>query len=142
MLGLFSFTNRNLNLDKRDIDFVVGEVKGGPESLKFNSAFRDDPQSIRSVLCRFGAFTDAQIDRVCATLPEMLQPARLNRSAAFPELDVPLWEQLGTQTAKLRFVLFATEQRRPSNNARPYIFEDDLLSFVWDCFRPEKHRMQ
>ncbi len=123
------------------IDFIVGEVKGGSNNVNFNVRFRDDPEAIRTVLQRFGAFADAEIDRVCAAVPGILEPGKLKRSASFPELDVALCgEAAGMQNAKLRFVPFAAEQRRSSGATRPYVFEDDLLGFVWTCFRPEQQR--
>ncbi len=51
-------------------------------------------------------------------------------------------EEVGTQQAKLRFVPFAAEQQRSSAATRPYVFEDDLLTFVWKCFRPEHRRLR
>lgn len=122
------------------IDFIVGEVKGGSNNVNFNVRFRDNPDAIRTVLRRFGAFGDAEIDRVCAAVPGVLDPANVRRSATFPALDVALAGEVGGKQAKLRFVPFSAEQRRSTGAARPYVFEDDLLAFVWKCFRPEHQR--
>ncbi len=122
------------------IDFLVGEVKGGSRNVNFNTKFRDDPEAICTVLRRFGAFDQKEIDRVCSTAPAILEPAKVRNLTAFPELDVSLSRDVPHRTAKLRFVPFAAEQRRESNDTRPYIFEDDLLNFVWTCFRPEQRR--
>lgn len=57
------------------IDFVVAEVKGGSRNVRFNPAFWRNPDSIRAVLRRFGAFDDREIDRVSAA------PCSARRSA-------------------------------------------------------------
>jgi len=123
------------------IDFLVGEVKGGSNNVNFNVRFRTDPTSIASVLRRFGAFDEIEIDRVCGVVPQLLDPQNVRRSVTFPALDVAPVGIVGTQQVKLRFVPFAAEQQRSSAAARPYIFEDDLLAFVWRCFRPEHQRL-
>jgi hypothetical protein len=133
---------QHLAIPAERIDFIVGEVKGGSGGINFNARFRDNPQAIRSVLYRFGAFADAEIDRVCSAVADMLDPGKLKRSISFPEFDVTLCEAAGMQKAKLRFVPFAAEQRRSSGVNRPYIFEDDLLGFVWRCFRTEQRRQR
>lgn len=122
------------------IDFVVGEVKGGPRNPRFNTAFWRNPDSIRAVLRRFGAFDDCEIDRVSAAVPGTLEPQGLRRRTRFPELEVTLAERAGAQKTKLRFVPFAAEQKRQRSETRPYVFEDDLFAFVWKCFRPEVRR--
>jgi len=122
------------------IDFLVGEVKSGSGAINFNTQFRNNPTSIRSVLQRFGAFPCAEIERVLAAVPHLLDPTHLLRPGSFPEIDIALWPEANTQRAKLRFILFAAEQTRPTGGARPYIFSDDILGFIWDCFRPETRR--
>lgn len=123
-----------------NIDFIVGEVKGGPGAINFNHRFRADPEIVRTVLRRFGAFADDEIDRVSGEVGSLLDPSKLNKASSFPELDVTLAHEIGDRQAKLRFVPFAAEQQRPPKHARPYIFQDDLLAFVWKCFRPECQR--
>ena len=130
---------QHLGVPDDRIDFIVGEVKGGSH-FTFNSAFRENPEAIRTVLQRFGAFDDREIGRVCETVPHLLEPMRLRRDAAFPELDVTLAEAIGSHRTKLRFVLFAPELSRSSRASRPFVFGDDLLAFVWNCFRPEQQR--
>lgn len=122
------------------IDFLVGEVKGGQGTVNFNHRFRANPGSIRTVLRRFGAFDAAETDRLTKEIPALLDPIKLRRAADFPQMDVICSTQTGRASAKLRFVPFATEQERSDNPKRPYIFADDLLAFVWKCFRPEQRR--
>jgi hypothetical protein len=122
------------------IDFVIGEVKGGPGNVNFNTCFRSDEGAIRTVMQRFGAFDDSEIDRVCRTVSDVLDPRRLRQSNSFPELEISLCEACGKQKAKLRFVPFAAEQRRAEKPNRPYVFEDDMLDFIWRCFRPIQQR--
>jgi len=87
-----------------------------------------------------GAFDEPEISRVMAAVPVLLEPANVRKAPAFPELEVALSNQLGSGAAKLRFVPFAAEQERPDAHARPYLFADDLLEFLWLCFRPEQQR--
>jgi hypothetical protein len=118
------------------VDFLVGEVKGGLNNVTFNVRFREDAASIRTVLNRFGAFEDQEIEHLCECLPNLLKPEKVRKSRGFPTLA------LRDGQYQLRFVLFAAEQRRDKSPGFPYVFEDDLLSFVWTCFRPEQRRAQ
>jgi hypothetical protein len=129
-----------LVIPSNELDFIVGEVKGGQAAVNFNARFRENPGAIKTVLRRFGAFDEPEIYSVMAGVPRLLEPANVARAPAFPELDVVLSTQLGSRVAKLRFVPFATEQERPEAHARPYLFANDLLEFVWLCFRPEQQR--
>jgi len=122
------------------IDFLIGEVKGGRGTVNFNVRFRDNPAAIRSVLQRFGAFADSEIDRLNAAIPDLLDPSKLLHARSFPALDVKIGDARGALDAKLRFIPFAAEQARPEHNARPYLFADDLINFIWQCFRPPHPR--
>src|ERR1700722_1957421 len=55
-----------LEIPTANIDFLVGEVKGTSGNANFNIRFRENPHAVRAVLHRFGAFSDAEIDRVSA----------------------------------------------------------------------------
>jgi len=116
-------------------DFIVGEVKGGLKNANFNSRFRTDPEAIHAVLKRFGAFEAEDVKRICGSAPTLLAPEKLRRSALFPCIPVR------GGGAQLRFIVFAPEQRREERESRPYIFENDLMEFVWKCFRPEQRRV-
>lgn len=116
-------------------DFIIGEVKGGPKNSNFNPRFRTDPEAIRAVLNRFGAFEDEDVKKICRTAPALLAPENLRRSASFPCIEVR------GGSAQLRFIVFAPEQQREEGESRPYIFENDLMEFVWKCFRPEQRRV-
>lgn len=123
------------------VDFLVGEVKGGQGPVNFNVRFRGNPGSIRTVLRRFGAFEDAEIERVTAAVPALLDPTTLLRAMAFPEMDVATSPRPAViVTAKLRFIPFAAEQNRPQHRPRSYLFADNLIQFVWQCFRPDQRR--
>jgi len=132
--------SRHLAIPAERIDLLVGEVKGGADNVNFNVRFRNNPATVHSVLQRFGAFPCAEIDRAVAAVPQLLDPARLRRAGAFPEIDLALWGDSNSHRAKLRFVPFATEQTRSTGGTRPYIFSDDMLGFAWDCFRPQRQR--
>lgn len=130
-----------ISIPANHVDFIVGEVKGGHGPVNFNVRFRDNPGSIRTVLRRFGAFEDPEVERVTAAVPALLDPTYLLKAASFPAMDVATSPQPDIIVpAKLRFVPFAAEQDRPKDRARPYLFADDLIHFVWQCFRPEQQR--
>lgn len=131
---------RRLAIPADRIDFVVGEVKGGPHNVNFNAKFRKNPASVRSVLQRFGAFPRTEIDRAVDTVPKLLDPANLRKASAFPEMEIALWADLSQHRATLRFIPFAAEQTRVGSSL-PYIFQDDMIGFIWNCFRPEKRRI-
>jgi len=69
------------------IDFLVGEVKGGSNNVNFNARFRTDPNSIRTVLRRFGAFGNAEIDRICGAVPQLLEPHNVRSGACKQESE-------------------------------------------------------
>ena len=129
----------HLAIPANHIDFIVGEVKGGGSAVNFNSRFRENPAAIRTVLRRFGAFNETEITDVVSRVSDVLVPANLKRAPAFPELNLAVF-QSDCGVAKLRFVPFAPEQSRPDAHARPYVFGDDMMTFVWRCFRPEQQR--
>lgn len=131
---------QHLAIPSNQIDFIVGEVKGGEGTVNFNVRFRANPGAIKTVLRRFGAFDEPEIARVTSAVPALLDSANLRRAPGFPELDVAVPGALGPGAAKLRFIPFATEQERRNGQGRPYLFADDLLDFVWLCFRPEQRR--
>lgn len=56
-------------------------------------------------------------------------------------MELPLRADDGYRRVRLRFIPFATEQTRATAGTRPYIFQDDMIGFVWDCFWPEPRRV-
>lgn len=116
------------------VDFIVGEVKGGSGKLGFNRRFREDPEAIRTVLRRVGAFKSADIERVCREAPARLEAKDDAEPEPFPCFVA------ADGSAQIRFVVFAMEQTRASEEAGPYLYSSDALGYVWKCFRPEKER--
>ena len=130
-----------LSIPADHIDFIVGEVKGGPGPVNFNFPFRGNARAIRTVLRRFGAFEDSEVERVVMAVPALLDPTKLQNAKEFPVMDVAMFANPGLSVpAKLRFVPFAAEQTRPNGQARPYVFADDLIEFVWKCLKPDRRR--
>lgn len=125
-------------LDTSDslIDFLVCEVKGGKNNVNFNVNFRENKEAIASVLCRFGAFTDEEIQRLSPKIQDVLCPDRIRQSQEYPTLDIP------RINSRLRFLLVAPDQKRGTNSQKPYIYGDDMISYIWECFRPEVQRQR
>lgn len=132
--------DKHLAIPADHIDFVVGEVKSSGGNLNFNRRFRDNPDAIRSVLQRFGAFPKDEIDLVVKAVPQLLDPAQLQIAVSFPETDLRLWADASACRAKLRFIPFAIGQTRAMAGNKPYIFQDDIINFIWECFRPSLRR--
>lgn len=122
-----------LGVPKDQIDFIVGEVKGRRKNIRFNSALRS-PTTVRKILDRFGAFSGEEVEHLCKDIPEALEPTTIRRMSSLPEFPV-----LGGN-GRLRFKLFAPCLLRQIPNTVPYIFGDDLMEYIWQCFRPERMR--
>lgn len=118
------------------LDFVVCEVKGGTGNPNFNVSFREDEDAIASVLRRFGAFTDEEISILVPRIPDILRPEKIRESKSYPTIDIP------RINSRLRFLLVAPDQKRSPNSQRPYIYGDDMISYIWQCFRPEVQRQR
>lgn len=125
-------------LDTSDslMDFLACEVKGGGHGVNFNVKFRENEEAIASVLCRFGAFTDQEIQSLIPKIKGSLRPEKIQKSQKFPTLDIP------RINSRLRFLLVAPDQKRGTNSQKPYIYGDDMISYIWDCFRPEIRRQR
>lgn len=126
----------HLHVSDSLVDFLVCEVKGGADKINFNYKFRDCPGAIRSVLERFGAFTGNQIESLIPTIMDTLKPDQIHRQSSFPAISV---SDLNIQ---IRFILVAPDQLRPKAIEKPYLFGDDIIDFIWKCFRPEARRVR
>jgi hypothetical protein len=116
------------------LDFFVCEVKGGTGNVNFNVSFREDTEVIASVLRRSGAFTDEEISGLVPRIKDVLRPANIRNSREYPTIDIP------RINSRLRFLLVAPDQKRGTNGQKPYIFGDDMISYIWECFRPKVQR--
>lgn len=116
------------------LDFLVCEVKGGTGNANFNVSFREDTDAIASVLRRFGAFTDDEISSLIPTVRDVLRPEEIRKSQEYPTIDIP------RINSRLRFLLVAPDQKRSTDGQKPYIYGDDMISYIWECFRPQVQR--
>jgi len=123
-------------LDSSDslVDFLVCEVKGGKKNVNFNVKFRENKEAIASVLRRLGAFTDEEIHSLTPRIQDILHPEKIQKSQEYPTLDIP------RINSRLRFLLAAPEQNRSANSQKPYIYGNDMIQYIWDCFRPDVQR--
>lgn len=123
-------------LDASDsvLDFLVCEVKGGTGNFNFNASFREDPETIASVLNRFGAFTDEEVTSLVPRIQDVLRPENIQKSQEYPTIGIP------RINSRIRFALVAPDQKRSAKSKRPYIYGDDMISYIWECFRPEVQR--
>lgn len=117
-------------------DFIIGEVKGGSRDLGFNPRFHEDPDAIRTVLRRIGAFSSNDIDLICREVPKRLSPENNPKSAPLPNFVV------SDGSAQIRFMVFAMEQTRTKEDTSPYLCGSDALRYAWTCFRPGQKRAE
>ena len=129
-------SSRVLDISDSLVDFLVCEVKSGKEDINFNTSFRDDTEAVASVLNRFGAFTDKEISELVPQIRDVLRPEEIQKSKTFPAINIP------RINSRLRFLLVAPDQKRPAENQKPYIYGDDMISYIWECFRPEVQRQR
>lgn len=124
-----------LKTSDSQLDFLVCEVKGGLKNINFNESFRGNPTTITSVLQRIGAFSNGEISSLVPQIQGLLQPQAIQESQEFPAISIPCIN------ARLRFILVAPDQTRSvSNKHKPYIYGDDMIAYIWQCFRPESPR--
>jgi hypothetical protein len=109
-------------------------LKGGAGNINFNISFREDAEAIASVLRRFGAFTDEEISSLVPRIQDTLLPEKVRKSNEYPTIDIP------GINSRLRFLLVAPDQARSANGRKPYIYGDDMISYIWECFRPDAQR--
>ena len=127
-------TSPVLETSDTHLDFLVCEVKGGAKNINFNSAFRDNPEAIKKVLFRIGAFTEEEVSNLVPKIKDLLCPASIRRLREFPSIEIP------RINSRLRFLLVVPEQKRKAIVQKPYIYGDDIISYIWACFRPTTSR--
>lgn len=124
-----------LSASNEKIEFLICEVKGGSKNAKFNNAFRSNKSALVSVLNRIGAFNnDSVVDQVADKLLNIMKPESINKTNSIPKIDV------ADSNFQVRCILAAPDQVRPNANAKPYIYGDDIINYIWQCFRPENRR--
>lgn len=125
---------KHLCVSNEKIDFVICEVKGGSRNANFNSAFRSNKNALVSVLNRFGAFNNDAIDQLADNILNIIKPEVINQANEIPTIDI------ANHNSQIRCILVAPDQTRPNEKEKPYIYGDDIISYVWQCFRPENKR--
>lgn len=124
----------HLHPPKDCIDLVIGEVKGGKKNANFNPKFYQRAAAVEKVLNRIGAFSKNEIADLVPQLSAAAKPESWRKHHDFPVLPVQNWR------AQLRLVLFAPDQNRNAKQTRPAIYGDDMVNFIWKCFRPPSPR--
>jgi len=115
------------------VDFLICEVKGGNRRPQFNPALRGNNEAMTSVLNRFGAFNNDCTEELATKVSEAIQPESIRKFSSFPQVDIDV-------NSKIRCILVVPDQNRPKTNPKPYIYGDDILSYIWSCFRPIQNR--
>jgi hypothetical protein len=127
-------TSQALDISDSVLDFLVCEVKGGIKPINFNPNFRNDPDAIMSVLNRIGAFSEQETRDLVPSIKDALRPECIQRSQGYPTIPI------ASHNSRLRFILVAPEQTRRPQKPRSYIYGDDMISYIWNCFRPGDQR--
>lgn len=123
-----------LRVPKDKIDFLICEVKGGNKSANFNNAFRSNKNAVMSVLNRFGAFKEDAVSQLADEIIDAIKPERINKTNKIPVVGV------ADGGSQIRCILVAPDQSRSNGKEKPYIYGDDIVAYIWKCFRPENIR--
>jgi hypothetical protein len=123
-----------LCVPQEKLDFIICEVKGGNNNANFNYAFRSNKNAVMSVLNRFGAFEGSVINELADKILESIKPEYINKSSSMPVVNI------ANREAQIRCVLVAPDQSRSDGKNKPYIYGDDIVAYIWKCFRPENKR--
>lgn len=122
-----------LDVSPNYIDFIIGEVKGGRQSLQFNDSLLE-PDCLRGVLRWMGAFTPAEIETLQSELLELMRPREQNEPSSFIQV-------LGPCCTRIRVILFGMDRGDPRRNQPRYIPGSVVMEYIWECMRPDEPRL-
>lgn len=120
------------------IDVIIGEVKGGSgkNSLQFNESIRTHEDRRYKLLTWLGFLNDEDIQTVNKQLEAVIQTKEINHSDNFERIDY----DGGTVSISIRPILFAPDKNQPRSNQIKFVHGQEMLDFIWSCFRPENRR--
>ncbi|MBI4762923.1 MAG: hypothetical protein HZC39_13540 [Chloroflexi bacterium] len=123
-----------LQIPRDRTDVLICEVKGQEEHLRFNSALRNNLESIRKVVRWIGLFSDQEVEQVAQRFQDIVATQEVQRPEHFRSID---FEE---KKITVRSILFAPDRGAPSHNQPRFIPGDEMLGFIWSCLCPDHER--
>lgn len=118
------------------VDVIIGEVKGRNSSLQFNESIRLYEDRRYKMLTWLGFLNDIDIDKVSKQLEASIQTKEINNSENYERINY----EGNVGLISIRPILFAPDRIQPRANQIKFVHGQELLNFIWECFRPENRR--
>lgn len=115
------------------IDIIVGEVKGGTYPLQFNESLRLHDERVTKLFQWIGICQDDDLNKLSKTFMSKIQVQEIQKPDPFPIIRY--------SDISIRPILFAPDRTVQRNNQIKFISGIELISFCWNCFRPEYRRV-
>ncbi len=121
-----------LTIPSGSIDVIIGEVKGGNAKSQFNSALRDDKDSLAKLINWLGFVPPEKVSDIVNWLEAELKPKENNKLDDFPAFKIDNYS--------LRPIVFNLDAGVPKDNQKRIVYGKLVLEYIWECFRPENQR--
>jgi DNA-binding CsgD family transcriptional regulator len=125
-----------LQIPNNTIDIIIGEVKSGEQRLQFNSALREDRETINKLIDWIGAFAPIEKARIIEEVRAGVTPQIRNSPENF--IEIRATNSIGT--ISIRPIIFSVDRPRPSKNQPRFVHGQLILDYIWECLRPENIR--
>jgi len=122
--------------DDSAIDVIIGEVKGRNNPLQFNESIRLHADRRYKMLTWLGFLDDKDIDEVSKQLEVSIQTKQITNSKNYERIDY----NGNAGRISIRPILFAPDRNQPRPNQIKFVHGQELLNFIWECFRPQNRR--
>jgi hypothetical protein len=124
-----------LQIPTDKIDIIIGEVKSGNPTIKFNvPLIQNRHDAIRKILRWIGLFTDDEITSLTPQLHRNIQDYLNPITDEFPTLP-------SFPNSVIRCIFFAPEQGEPNHAQRRYVYGQVMLDYIWNCLCPDFKRI-
>lgn len=127
-------TSKNLSVSNQKIDFIIGEVKSGEQKIQFNRNLRLR-ENLTRVIGWMGRFDPDQTKEIVSKLIPLMTPKEVNSPDSFTEIET-LYD------ARVRPIIFHLGYASPTKNQPHFIGFEEIMSFIWQCLRPEEQRSE
>lgn len=114
------------------IDIIIGEVKGGKNPLQFNDSVRIYLERVKKLFQWIGISEDKDLDNLVISFMNEIQVKEIQKPSPFPIIR--------HSDVSIRPILFAPDKTLQKHNQLRFINGKELITFCWNCFRPENRR--
>ena len=115
------------------LDIIIGEVKGGKNPLQFNESLRLHTDRVTKLFQWIGICQDEDLNNLATTFMATIQVNEIQKPDPFPIIKY--------SDISIRPILFAPDKTTQRNNQLKFISGTEMISFCWNCFRPENRRV-